>query len=68
MQKIMTYIALTAGVLFILFGIVILVIKDLLVGMPQQYKVMMAIVFILYGVFRLVNVYTKRQRKDESNI
>jgi len=68
MQKIMTYIALTAGVLFILFGIAILVIKNLLVGMPQQYKVMMAIVFILYGVFRLVNVYTKRQRKDESNI
>jgi len=68
MQKIMTYIALTAGVLFILFGIAILVIKNLLVGMPIQFKIMMGIVFILYGLFRLVNVYTKRQRRDESDI
>ena len=68
MQKIMTYVALTAGVLFILFGIVILVFKNLIIGMPQQYKVIMGIVFILYGIFRLVNVYNKRQRQDESDI
>ena len=68
MQKIITYIALTAGVLFILFGIVLLVSKNLIIGMPSQYRIMMGIVFILYGAFRLVNVYTKRQRKDESEI
>jgi len=68
MQKIMIYVALTAGVLFILFGIVLLVMKSLIIGMPQQYRIIMGIVFILYGLFRLVNVYTKRQRQDESEI
>jgi uncharacterized membrane protein len=68
MQKIMIYVALTAGVLFILFGIVLLAMKSLIIGMPQQYRIMMGIVFILYGLFRLVNVYTKRQRQDESEI
>jgi prepilin signal peptidase PulO-like enzyme (type II secretory pathway) len=68
MQKIMTYVALTAGVLFILFGIVLLVMKSLIIGMPQQYRIMMGIIFILYGLFRLINVYTKRQRQDESEI
>jgi pilus assembly protein TadC len=68
MQKIMIYVALTAGVLFILFGIVLLVMKSLIIGMPQQYRIMMGIVFILYGLFRLVNLYTKKQRHDESEI
>jgi len=68
MQKIMTYIAITAGVLFILFGIAILVLKNLLLEMPTSYKVIMGIVFILYGLFRLINVYNKRQRQDENDI
>ena len=68
MQKIMIYVALTAGVLFILFGIVLLVMKSLIIGMPQQYRIMMGIIFILYGLFRLVNVYTKKQNHDENEI
>jgi uncharacterized membrane protein HdeD (DUF308 family) len=68
MQKIMTYVALVAGVLFILFGIVLLVMNNLIIGMLPQYRIMMGIVFILYGAFRLVNVYTKRQRQNESDI
>ena len=68
MLKIMNYIAITAGVLFILFGIAILVVKNLLLEMPTHYKIMMGIIFILYGLFRLVNVYTKKPRQDENDI
>jgi hypothetical protein len=67
MQKIMTYIAYIAGAIFIVIGIA-LVFTDIfkMSQLPSQLKVMMGVVLLLYGLFRIVaTIYKNRQRNEE---
>jgi uncharacterized membrane protein HdeD (DUF308 family) len=67
MQKIMIYIAYTAGALFILFGLAFLFTNFIPSYMPPIFKVMMGIIFILYGIFRIVTTFFKRRQENEED-
>ena len=67
----MTYIAYTAGALFILLGLAIILPLGLFPAyLPVQFKYMMGIVLFLYGFFRII--YTtfknKKRKRDEEAI
>jgi hypothetical protein len=64
MQKIMMYIAYTAGALFIVFGLAILFTDLLPTYLPSQFKIMMGIVLVLYGAYRIISIVFKK-RQDE---
>ena len=61
----MRYIAYAAAVIFIIFGIAILAGYFIKESVPQQFRIMAGIVLILYGAFRLVTTYFK---KNQNNI
>ncbi len=66
----MTYIAYTAGAIFVLLGLAILFTDIFPAQIPSQLKLMMGIVFILYGIFRIVATTfnnKKRQSNEESD-
>ena len=65
MQNIMTYIAYTAGAVFILLGLAILFTNIMPAYLPSQFKIMMGIVLFLYGMFRIVSTIFKKQRNEE---
>lgn len=71
MQNIMTYIAYTAGALFILLGLAILLPLGIFPAyIPDQFKYMMGIVLLLYGFFRIVTTTfkNKKRKRDEEVI
>lgn len=65
MNNAMRIIAYTAGAAFILLGLAILFTNIMPDYFPAQFKVMMGIVFFLYGAFRLVVTTFKQRRKSE---
>ncbi len=65
MSNVMKYIAYTAGALFILLGIAMIFTNIMPDYFPAQFKVMMGIVFFLYGVFRIISTLFKKQRSSE---
>ncbi len=65
MSNVMKYIAYTAGALFILLGIAMIFTNIMPDYFPTQFKVMMGIVFFLYGVFRIISTLFKKQRSSE---
>jgi general stress protein CsbA len=65
MNNVMRIIAYTAGAAFILLGLAILFTNIMPNYFPAQFKVMMGIVFFLYGAFRLVVTTFKQRRKSE---
>ncbi len=65
MQNIMTYIAYTAGAVFVLLGLAILFTNIMPAYLPSQFKIMMGIVLFLYGMFRIVSTIFKKQRNEE---
>ena len=54
MKNLMTYIAYTAGIIFILLGLAILFTNLFPAHLPPQLKITMGIVLFLYGAFRMV--------------
>ena len=64
MTKVMRYIAYTAAVIFILFGIAILAGYFIKESVPQQFRIMAGIVLILYGAFRLIITYFKKNQNN----
>ena len=66
MQNIMTYIAYTAGAIFIFLGLAILFTNIFPAQIPSQLKLMMGIVLTLYGIFRIVAT-TFNNKKRQSN-
>lgn len=66
MQKVMTYVAYAAGVVFILLGLAILFTK--LFPFNEQVaplKIMFGVVLILYGAFRIVSTrFNIKRQKD----
>ena len=65
MSNVMRFIAYTAAAAFILLGLAILFTNIMPDYFPTQFKVMMGIVFFLYGAFRLVVTTFKQRRKSE---
>ncbi len=65
MNNILTYIAYSAGFIFILLGLAILFTNITPDYMPAQFKVMMGIVLFMYGIFRIVSTIFKKRRDDE---
>jgi uncharacterized membrane protein HdeD (DUF308 family) len=61
----MTYIAYTAGAVFILLGLAILFTNIMPAYLPSQFKIMMGIVLFLYGTFRIISTLFKKQRNEE---
>jgi len=59
-KNILFYIAYFAGALFIILGIAILV-MNWVPANYGNYKIIMASVLILYGIFRIVVTYTKQK-------
>lgn len=65
MQKVMVYIGYAAGTIFVLLGLGILFTKLMPSYLPSQFKVMMGVVLILYGIFRIISTLFKNKRNDE---
>ncbi len=60
MNNLFIYIAYIAGTLFVAMGVAVLFSN----WVPEnygQYKIIMAVVLILYGFFRLIYTYTKQK-------
>lgn len=68
MNKLMIYIAFFAGFLFILFGLAFLFTDVISPEIPNQFKIVIGVVFILYGIYRIVMTIYKKRRADEENI
>ena len=67
MNTFMKYVALTAGGLFIFLGFAIVFTNLFPDYIPSQFKIMMGIVFVLYGAFRIVTtIFKQRKREEES--
>lgn len=66
MQNVMTYVAYTAGAVFILLGIAILFTNIMPAYLPSQFKFMMGIVLFLYGIFRIVSTLFKQKRNEKA--
>lgn len=64
----MTYIGYFAGGLFILFGISFIVSDILPSNLPTQFKIIVGIVFMLYGIYRIVMTAYKKRKADEEDI
>jgi cytochrome c biogenesis protein CcdA len=63
-MKVMRYIAYGAAILFILFGIAILAGYFIKESVPQQFRIMAGIVLILYGAFRFITTFFKKNQND----
>jgi hypothetical protein len=67
MQNLMTYIAYIAGSIFMLLGLA-LMFTDIfhMSQLPSQFKIMMGVVLLLYGLFRIVaTIFKKRHTHEE---
>lgn len=62
----MTYIAYTAGVIFILLGLAILFTNLFPAHLPSQLKITMGIVLFLYGAFRILSTIFKVKRRTKN--
>lgn len=67
MQNVMMCIGYAAGAVFILLGLGILFTNLMPSYLPVQFKVMMGVVLILYGLFRIISTLFKNKRNDEEN-
>ncbi len=69
-QKLMVYIGYTAGVLFAMLGIAIMV-TNLFPTTPfasEQVKIIFGVVMILYGLYRIVIITIKNRRTDDEEV
>jgi hypothetical protein len=60
MDNIFIYIAYFAGTLFVAMGVAVLL-TDWVPEYYSTYKIIMALVFVLYGVYRILTAYTKQK-------
>ncbi len=63
-MKVMRYIAYFAAILFIIFGIAILAGYFIKESIPEQFRIMAGIVLILYGAFRFVTTFFKKNQNN----
>ncbi|MBA4251040.1 MAG: hypothetical protein C0425_06325 [Chlorobiaceae bacterium] len=62
----MKYFGLGAGIVFFILGFVVLFSNILADHLPAQFKVMMGIVLIMYGLYRIISTLTriKMEKRD----
>ena len=60
MNNIFIYIAYFAGTLFVAMGVAVLI-TDWVPEYFRAYKIIMALVFVLYGIYRILTAYTKQK-------
>lgn len=65
MNTFMKYVAYIAGGIFILLGFAIVFTNLFPEYIPTQFKIMMGIVFVLYGSFRIVTTIFKQRKREE---
>jgi hypothetical protein len=67
MQKVMTYIAYIVGSIFMLLGLALMFTNIFHMSqLPSQFKIMMGVVLLLYGLFRIVaTIFKKRHTNEE---
>ncbi|MFA7227792.1 MAG: hypothetical protein WC061_02055 [Melioribacteraceae bacterium] len=66
MQKVMKYLAYATGTIFLLLGAVILFTNIFeMRQLPDQFRLMLGVVLILYGFFRIVSTVFKKPPKNE---
>ncbi len=64
-MNIMKYFAFAISILFVLLGIAILSGFLMNQGLPKQFKIMVGIVLVLYGIFRfLMTLFKKNQTRE----
>ena len=67
MNNLFIYIAYIAGTLFVAMGVAVLL-TDWVPEYYSVYRIIMAIVLVLYGVYRILTAYTKQKSiKREGN-
>ncbi len=64
-MNIMNYIAYTVAVLFIAMGTAILSGLFFNVNFPSEFKITVGVVLILYGIYRIVTTYFKKNGTAE---
>lgn len=65
-MNIMKYFAYVIAILFIILGIAILGGFFITENVPSQFRVMIGVVLVLYGAFRLVMTYSKKNESSEN--
>ncbi len=63
----MKYLAYVVASIFIMLGAAILAGYFITENVPSQFRIMMGIVLILYGLFRIVITYSKRNNTIDEN-
>lgn len=66
MVKLMKYITYIAAVLFIFSGLLMLL-TNYAGGLPPQFRMIMGIIFILYGFYRIAVTIHKSRNSGEEN-
>ncbi len=68
MNNLFIYIAYIAGTLFVAMGVAVLL-TDWVPEYYSTYKIIMAIVLVLYGAYRILMAYTKQKsiKREENN-
>ncbi len=64
-MNIMKYLAYAIAALFIVLGVAILSGYFMSAGVPKQFRIMVGIVLVLYGGFRVVATYFKKNETGE---
>ena len=61
----MKYLAYIIGAIFILSGIALLAGYFISANLPSQFRIMIGIVLILYGSYRIITTFFKRNETGE---
>lgn len=64
-MNIMKYFAFAISILFVFLGIAILAGYLMNQGLPTQFRIMVGIVLVLYGIFRFFMTYFKKNQTKE---
>jgi cadmium resistance protein CadD (predicted permease) len=65
--KLFNYLGLFLGSVFVITGSAVLIFNITPAYLPGEFKNMMAVVLILYGVYRIVVSFYKNKREENSN-
>ncbi|MHB1686641.1 MAG: hypothetical protein ACYCVH_04610 [Ignavibacteriaceae bacterium] len=62
----MKYLAYLIASIFVILGAAIIAGYFITLNVPSQFRIIMGVVFILYGIFRIVITYFKNNKTNES--
>ena len=68
MQKLMVYIGYTAGVIFIMLGIAVMLTDLFPTTINEQVKIIFGVVMILYGIYRIIIITLKQKSRTDEEV